>query len=528
MPFARPGAQAGQAELARVAYADALLYEGALEPGHHFEVLNNRVAAMVSCDQLFPGRDAAYELTETFPHRTHAWLGLAYALNELERRTSEDEGFADRAARRSRKATAKELARCVEMARKATDAHRYEPEIEKMALFSEMKVSKKEAARRELWCRAMRIRKSVRESEHEDEPRAFALGADLCTQSGETAAALVQRACCNIDAATSLMAPLEESGADMPALARCTVHADSALLTSTLLALLAERMPAIASRGLVAAAAVSRGWRVAAVTVLQSRALDDFTRAAEIDGMSDAAERCVLRFQRLSALVVLGRFDEAREAGRALWRDRLEDEYGHLATFDHTTFESVGGGKVVSTRSQAFLASESSGRFIGGWEVWASLLDNGLRLGALINGSGDVDALAKGFRADIAEAILWYAERLRERGSMPRALSKLVATAEAVCGECEVPQTLRHAISGWAGARGDGLSGEQLDNLWDSLLSDARAARQSNPPDPDVVSSHLDGLTIHDAQAPPRAVRMPASRPRPPLVPPPREAMPPR
>ena len=134
MPFARPGAQAGQAELARVAYADALLYEGALEPGHHFEVLNNRVVAMVSCDHLFPGRDAAYELTKTFPHRTHAWLGLAYALQQLERGISEKEGFADRAAVRSRKATAKELARCVEMARKATDAHLYEPEIEKMAL----------------------------------------------------------------------------------------------------------------------------------------------------------------------------------------------------------------------------------------------------------------------------------------------------------------------------------------------------------------------------------------------------------
>ena len=152
-------------------------------------------------------------------------------------------------------------------------------------------------------------------------------------------------------------------------------------------------------------------------------------------------------------------------------------------------------------------------------------IEHGGQFRGLLGGSGSgsgsgalpaalVAAAVRGVREDIAGAILEHADARREKGEKPTVLLSLVAQAQSVLADIAVPLRLQRAIRGWAGARGEGMSGQELDSLWSSMLQETagearRRGRPAPPPEEQarVAASYLEGLVPTERPSEQRAVR---------------------
>jgi ankyrin repeat protein len=495
---------AGQKAAARVGYADALLYRGALSSRESFYAMHNAVGCemeMAACatDWVY-ARELAVDLCATFPERALAHVQLGRLLSDMEEAFARDEGFANRKARTGRKVTAKAMARCVELARNAPDFAEAREEVELVERKASSQVmSKRQAAAYEMYCRAMRMN----EDDDAQTPRKRAIAADLCSQAfadsgGGMKGVLQLRAANAQEVATALVRPLRGSD-DLLHLGDSKVHADCELTVLELLQALSRTMPHVACSWIASAATISRTWRAAAVLTLQTQAIEQLRMVCDADGPS-GSERIAVRMNLVSALAAMGQFEASRSLGRRVWNDRLLSE-------GNGDFTLISFGKAQHSDIE--------------WTQWAKFVRNAISHGGRIVGLTEtgreepnelVRALQQTACLEMAGCILKHADSVRRRGVGPMVLSNWLLTAQSVCADVEVPAALLRAIRGWAGARGSSLSSAELDSLWGSMLSEARTRRHTETAE-EVAASFLP-LSLTDGPRAPQAARAAGDRSR--------------
>lgn len=478
--------ESGQFMEARLAYADALLW-GVLRLDLQFECVNNWIACLcMGSPDLFVAKQLAGELCENFPQRAGSWLQMGKVLWELEHHhklvfaRSRTEGLATEAEAEARKQTKLALEECLLKARAAPDAPEHASQLEALAKAAEhVEVTQEYAMANELYMEAMRI-----QQEDERTPSHLARAIDLCAQSMQVGGALIGPlqlgAAAKLELATCLSQALRGRDNLIALADHATVLDGSELRVKELLGLLADRLPTSACQWMAAAAKLSRSWRAAAMYTLQCQGLEgisDVIRRRESSGSGATSHDLILRFNYVTALASLGRFDEARMEGRKLWCMRLQANSSLTAAGD-------GGDNNNNNNNDAMNEPIEDD-----WGGWAHLLTNSIKHGGRLMGQCPDDlaseigsaapvcmiqATINAMRADICEAIISHAEARCAQGAPPRVLSRLMLAAEEVGGAFEVPPALLQAISGWAGERGVGLSSHQLDDLWSRMLLNVR------------------------------------------------------
>ena len=510
---------------ARVAYSDALLW-GVLGPEREFECLNNLIACLcMGTPDLYVAKQLATTLCERFPQRAGSWLQMGKVCWELEEHgelvqsRSATEGFASEASAEARRQTRLALEDCLRKARAASDAAEFAGRIASLAKAAGLvERSPRHAEAEALYIEGNRILTGLGRT-----PGNLAKAIDLFERSmrvgGPLSGPLVNSGSTKLELATCLGATLRGSDNLLELAGRATVIRGSELRVTSLMHLLAARMPTSACEWIAAAAKLSRSWRAAAIHALHRQALKRLTAARQCCG---PAHELGAHFNHVAALASLGRFDEARAEGRALWAARLRKDAEFATAMEAET------GAVELPAAPPPLHEDS-------WAGWARKLSASIRHGGRLKGlcagdlptgevhisTGEVDDAAETVRDvidagrdDIREALLTEAEARRARGASPRVLSRLVLAAEEVGGtrSLQVPPALLRAISGWAGERGAGMSCDQLDDLWGSMLHNVRRSAAAATAVEDAAAEEMRRLSFlpaglvsaHDSTQPPR------------------------
>jgi hypothetical protein len=473
---------------ARVAYTDALLW-GVLGRSATIECLNNltacfTVAGTDGCgEDLYVAKQLADELCERFPNSATSWCQMAKVLYELEHdpklvtERMEEEGLTSDASFAAREKTRSALEECLHKARTAPDAMDHAEQLDVLErAVGRAELTEQMARAEELYMQAMKVQMGRRI------PSQLALAIDLHAQSMQVGGLLlgprVNSASSKLELATSLASALRGSDNLISLAESASVSPGSELRVTTLMSVLAARMPTSACRWMASAATLSRSWRAATILALHLQCLDELADLAshvvsDDPSLPSTALDLVIQFNHVTALASLGRFEEARAVGRKVWAARIAVEADRTTEFDDDK-SAVPKPGVTPHES---------------WDSWANKLSSSIRHGGRLMGLGtcsyhadgtyqmdapSVQAAIDSIRADICAALIAHAEEQCTRGARPRTLSRLMESARSVGAPFEVPPAVDRAISGWAGRRAEELDSNELDDLWDSMLRNAR------------------------------------------------------